>query len=344
MAITAPTNGAAPIDGAPLQAFDEPAVASRTLRGAAIASVGAHLPETIVSSERIAEKLGVDAEWIVRRTGIRERRFASAEERLSTHAARAAARALERADIYPSEVDLVLVATTTPDELLPNAAPLVAAEIGATGAGAFDLGAACTGFLTALAVGCAQIESRRARCVVVVGADFMSRITDPLDRATASLFADGAGAVVLVATDPPGKIGPVVLGSDGEGAGKIIVEHAPATIQMQGHDTFREAVDRLSWASLQAAQAAGVRLGEVDLFVYHQANRRILQAIAERLALDPERVVDCIGEQGNTSAASLPLALAHSDDRDRLHPGDRVLLGAFGAGMTWGATVVQWGA
>jgi 3-oxoacyl-[acyl-carrier-protein] synthase-3 len=134
------------------------------------------------------------------------------------------------------------------------------------------------------------------------------------------------------------------LGSDGEGADKIIVRGAPATIHMQGQDTFREAVDRLSWATLEAARAAGVPLDEIDLFVYHQANRRILQAIGERLALEPERVVDCIGEQGNTSAASVPLALAYSDERDRLHAGDRVLLGSFGAGMTWGATVVEWGA
>jgi 3-oxoacyl-[acyl-carrier-protein] synthase III len=342
VAITAPTNGAAPIDGSPGYALDE--TASRTLTGAAIASVGASLPETVVPSGVIAERFGVDADWIVRRTGIHERRFAADGERLSVHAARAAMRALDQARIDPGEVDLVLVATTTADEVLPNAAPLVAAQIGARGVGAFDVGAACTGFLSALAVGCAQIESGRARCAVVVGADFMSRITDPDDRGTAALFADGAGAVVLVPTAAPGRIGPVVLGSDGDGASKIVVERTPARIQMQGQDTFREAVDRLSGVTLEAAQAAGVDLDEIDLFVYHQANGRILQAIGERLALEPKRVVDCIGEHGNTSAASLPLALAYTDERYLLHAGDRVLLGAFGAGMTWGATVVQWGA
>jgi 3-oxoacyl-[acyl-carrier-protein] synthase-3 len=173
----------------------------------------------------------------------------------------------------------------------------------------------------------------------------MSRITDPDDRATAALFGDGAGAVVLVPTDAPGRIGPVVMGSDGEeGAGKIVVRRAPATMRMQGQDTFREAVDRLSCVSVEAAHAAGVTLDEIDLFVYHQANRRILQAVGERLALEPGRVVDCIGEHGNTSAASVPLALAYADERYRLRAGDRVLLGAFGAGTTWGATVVQWGA
>ena len=143
--------------------------------------------------------------------------------------------------------------------------------------------------------------------------------------------------------DGKGRVGPVVLGSDGEGAGKIIVERGPAKVQMQGQDTFREAVDRLSWATLEAAQAAGVELDEIDLFVYHQANGRILQAIGERLALESERVVDCIGEQGNTSAASLPLALVYSDEHGRLQEGDRILLGAFGAGMTWGAAVIEWG-
>ncbi len=344
MAISAPTNGAAAIDSASAYGFDEPAVAARTLRGAAIASVGASLPENVVSSASIARRIGVDADWIVRRTGIRARRVASPGERVSAHAARAARSALDRAGVDPADVDLVVVATITADELMPNAAPLVAAEIGATGVAAFDVGAACTGFMSALAVGCAQIESGRAACAVVVGADFMSRITDPDDRATAALFADGAGAVVLVAADAPGRVGPIVLGSDGAGADKIVAERSRATIQMQGQDTFREAVARLSWATVQAAQAAGVGLEEIDLFVYHQANRRILRAIAERLALEPERVVDCIGEHGNTSAASLPLALAYSEEHDLLQSGDRVLLGAFGAGMTWGATVVEWGA
>jgi 3-oxoacyl-[acyl-carrier-protein] synthase-3 len=220
----------------------------------------------------------------------------------------------------------------------------VAHALGARKAGAFDIGAACTGFLSALAVGCGQIEGRRAECVVVVGADFMSRITDPDDRSTAAVFADGAGAVVLQVTDEPGRIGPVVLGADGAGADHIFVGRDEALIRMRGHETFREAVSKLSEATLQAVAAAGLELDEVDLFVYHQANGRILSAVGERLELAPERVVDCIGEYGNTSAATLPLALAHSEDDGRLGDGDRVLLGAFGAGFTWGATVVQWGA
>lgn len=344
MALIAPTNGAAPIDRSDAQTFLQPAAFARTLRGAAIASVGVSLPEHVVSSNAIAQRLGVDVEWIVQRTGIQARHVACAGERLSSHATRAAEHALQKAGVDPGAVDLVLVATTTADEILPNAAPLVASEISAKGAAAFDIGAACTGFVSALAVGAAQIESCRVSSVVVVGADFMSRITDPDDRVTAALFADGAGAVVLVPSDPPGKIGPVIMGSDGEGAAKIVVEHPPGKVQMQGQDTFREAVARLSRASVRAANAAHMELEEIDLFVYHQANGRILRAIGERLGLEPEKVVDCIGEHGNTSAASLPLALHYSEEHHRLKAGDRVLVAAFGAGMTWGATVLEWGA
>jgi 3-oxoacyl-[acyl-carrier-protein] synthase-3 len=242
-----------------------------------------------------------------------------------------------------TDVDLVIVATTTADEVMPNAAPLVAHALGATRAGAFDVGSACTGFLSALAVGAAQIEAGRAGCVVVVGADFMSRITDPEDRATAAVFADGAGAVVLEATDQPGRIGPIVLGADGAGADHIFVERATARIRMRGHETFREAVARLAEATVQAVRATALELEDIDLFVYHQANGRILTAVSERLGLAPERVVDCIGEYGNTSAATLPLALAFSEREELLDVGDRVLLGAFGAGFTWGATVIEWG-
>ncbi len=179
--------------------------------------------------------------------------------------------------------------------------------------------------------------------MLVIGADFMSRITDPDDRATAAVFADGAGAVLLVATDEPSRIGPVVLGADGKGAENIVVGRTEALIRMRGHETFREAVAHLSESTLAAAEASEVALDEIDLFVYHQANGRILSAVGERLGLSPERVVDCIGEYGNTSAATLPLALAFSEHRGLLETGDRVLLGAFGAGFTWGAVVARWG-
>jgi 3-oxoacyl-[acyl-carrier-protein] synthase III len=311
--------------------------------GAAIASVGISLPDAVVPNAQIAPRIGVTDEWIVRRTGIRTRHVAGPDERLATHAANAGTAALKRAGVTAGELDLVLVATATPDEVMPNAAPQVAHELGATRAGAFDIGAACTGFLSALAVGAAQIESGRVQTALVIGADLMSRITDPDDRVTAAVFADGAGAVVLRATAQESRIGPIVLGADGAGADHIIVPRHNGTIQMRGHETFREAVARLSLSTVQAVRAADVRLEDIDLFVYHQANGRILSAVGERLGLPAGRVVDCISEYGNTSAATLPLALAHVEADGRLKPGHRVLLGAFGAGFTWGATVVEWG-
>jgi 3-oxoacyl-[acyl-carrier-protein] synthase III len=313
-------------------------------RGAAATAVGTSLPEHVVSSAEIESRLGLAPDWIQRRTGIRNRRVAGPEERLQTHAAAAARQALQRADVAAADIDLVIVATSTADEVMPAAAPLVAHEIGAFGAGAFDVGAACNGFLSALAVGAAQVETGRARNAVVVGADFMSRVLDFSDRSTAAVFGDGAGAVLLESIDGPTRLGPVVLGADGEGAGHIEIPREDQRIRMRGHETYREAVAHLSLATEQAVHAAGLRLDDVDLFVYHQANGRILTAVGERLGLDPARVVDCIAEHGNTSAATLPLALDHAAEHGLLHDGDRVLLGAFGAGFTWGASVLEWGA
>jgi 3-oxoacyl-[acyl-carrier-protein] synthase-3 len=321
---------------------DDLVAVPRVPTGAALASVGVSVPATSVPNAPIAARLGVDESWIVRRTGIHARRIAEPEERLATHATAAARQALERADIAAEHLDLVLVATTTSDEILPNTAPLVAHALGATRAGAFDIGSACTGFVSALSVGSAHVESGRARNVLIIGADFMARITDPEDRMTAAVFADGAGAVVMCASDES-RIGPVVLGADGAGADSIFVEREEGLIHMRGHETFREAVAKLSLVTLQATQAAGIGIEDVDLFVYHQANGRILSAVGERLGLPGDRVVDCIGEFGNTSAATLPLALGVSESEGRLRHGDRVLLGAFGAGFTWGATVVEWG-
>jgi 3-oxoacyl-[acyl-carrier-protein] synthase III len=315
---------------------------ARGIGGAAVASVGASLPDGIVESSAIEARLGLTPGWIERRTGIRARHIAAAHERLDTHATAAAAVALERAGVDAADVDMVLVATTTSDELMPNTAPLVAQALGATRAGAFDVGAACAGFLSALATGAAMIDSGRANCIVVIGADFMSRFIDPNDRGTAAVFADGAGAVVLVATGTS-RIGPIVLGSEGDADEVILVRREDQLIRMAGHETFKTAVARLSEATEQAAAAAGTDLAEIDLFVYHQANARILTAVGERLGLKSDRVVDCIEELGNTSAATLPLALDHSFAAGRLREGDRVLMGAFGAGFIWGATVVEWG-
>ncbi|HEY4279146.1 MAG TPA: beta-ketoacyl-ACP synthase 3 [Conexibacter sp.] len=317
-------------------------------RGAALRSVATVLPETVVGNDAVGERIGASDDWIYTRTGIRERRVARPEERLSDFAAAAGQLALDRAGIRGGEVDLVLVATMTPDELTPNAAPLVAHALGADAAGAIDVGAACTGFLSALALATAQIESGRADRVLTIGADFISRITDHDSRATAMLFADGAGAVVVTAAAPGdvaelGSIGPILLRADGSDPSILRATHDERTLQMDGHETFKQAVNRMTEVTREAVAAAGLTLEQIDLFAYHQANSRIVRAIGERLGLDPERVVNCIEKTGNVSAASIPLALDAARADGRLRPGSRVLLSAFGAGLTWGGGVIEWG-
>jgi 3-oxoacyl-[acyl-carrier-protein] synthase-3 len=314
----------------------------RTAVGAEIAGLGVAVPETVVTNAPIAARLGIDEDWIVRRTGISERRVAAAEQPLFELAASAGERALAAAGASAADLDLVLVATTSNDELMPGASPRVAAALGAERAGAIDLNAACTGFVSGLALGCAQIESGRAERVLLVGADMMTRLTDPDDRGTAAVFADGAGAVLLRASEE-GRIGPVVLGSDGASAELIYTPKATEKTVMQGHETFRHACDRMCEATLAAAAAAGVELADLDLFVYHQANARILRSVGERLELPEERVVNSIEHYGNTSAASVPLALEDARLAGTLEDGARVLIAAFGAGFTWGGTVVEWG-
>jgi len=319
------------------------AVRDGALRGAGIASVAMCVPDRSVPNAEIAERIGVDGNWIAKRTGIRERRIAWPEERLSAFAAEAGVMALERAGLAASELDLVLVATMSPDDLAPNAAPLVAAELGAARAGAIDVGAACTGFLSALSLATAQIECGRAENVLVVGADLLSRITDPSDRSTAGLLADGAGAAVIRAVDGPGRIGPVVLGADGAHSELITANHADRVIRMNGHATFKHAVARMSRATLDALALAGRTIDEIDLFVYHQANSRIIRAVGLELGLPPERTADYLAAYGNTSAATLPMALTLAEEEGRLRDGAAVLLAAFGAGLAWGATVLEWG-
>jgi 3-oxoacyl-[acyl-carrier-protein] synthase-3 len=225
---------------------------------------------------------------------------------------------------------------------MPNAAPQVAHAIGASAAGAFDVGSACTGFIAALAAARGMLASGAARNALVIGAEIMSRHVDPNDRNTAALFGDGAGAILCTA-GAAGDIGPVVLGADGGHAALIVADRETQLLAMDGHETFKQAVRRLAEASLAAAAAAGVELVQLDLLVYHQANTRILAALAARLGVDLGRVVDCIGTLGNTSAASVPLALEQARRDGRLAPGLRVLLAAAGSGFTWGATVVEWG-
>jgi 3-oxoacyl-[acyl-carrier-protein] synthase III len=315
----------------------------RRVAGAGIASVAASLPPRVVGNDEIAERAGVSAEWIVERTGVRERRVAEPGERLTEYAADAGRAAIAGAGVEPIDIDLVMVATMSHEYLTPNAAPLVATALGCERAGGIDIGAACTGFVSALALAAAQIESNRFETVLVVGADLLTRFTDPGDRGTAALFGDGAGAVVVRRTAFGSRIGPAAFGSDGARAELIETGREEALIRMKGPDTYRQAVDRLSEASERAADLAGFPLDEIDVFVFHQANGRILTAVSERLGLPTERVVNSIHETGNTSAASIPIALARADADGMLEDGSKVLLAAFGGGLTWGATVVEWG-
>jgi 3-oxoacyl-[acyl-carrier-protein] synthase-3 len=314
-------------------------------RSATIASVAMAVPDNVVTNATVAERAGVTEQWIVHRTGVYERRHVAEGERLQDLATAAGRSALEQAGVAAEDVDMVLVATVGADELLPNAAPLVALDLGADKAGAMDVGAACTGFLSALSLAAAQVECGRCEHVLVIGADVLSRFTDKSDRGTAALFADGAGAVVVGATNGgPGLIGHIALHADGAGAPSICANHDDKIIRMQGHDTFKAAVHRLSESTIEAVDRVGLDLDDIGLFVYHQANARILAAVGERLGVDRARVIDCIDRYGNTSSATLPIALADARERGMLEPGMNVLLAAFGAGFTWGAGVIQWGA
>jgi 3-oxoacyl-[acyl-carrier-protein] synthase-3 len=311
-------------------------------RRAAILGVAMAVPDRLVSNEEIAPRIGVDEGWIAKRTGTARRPWARPGERLSDFAARAATDALARAGLCAGDLDLVLVATSTADEITPNAAPLVAGLIGADQAGAMDVGSACTGWLAGLGMACGQIESGRAQHALVIGADFLSRFLDYSDRGTAPLFADGAGAAVVSAGAAAGRIGPVLLHADHRGADLIRLERGQR-ISMQGQETFKAAVTRLSEVTLEALGACGRELADIDLFVYHQANSRIIQAVGNRLGLPGDRVVDYVDRFANSSTATLPIALSVAEAERRLNPGDTVLLASFGGGFTWGATVVEWG-
>jgi 3-oxoacyl-[acyl-carrier-protein] synthase-3 len=329
-----------------MPSLTSPATAARDPRGAGLRTarvlgLGHRMPDRVVPNGPIAERIGVDSEWITRRTGIRERRFAAADERTSDLAVTAARRALGDAGLKATDVDVVLVATMSPDELTPNVAPVVAHALGLS-VGAYDIGAACTGFLSALSAGAALVEAGRADTVLLIGAEILSRITDPDDKRTASLFGDGAGAVVLGAAGE-GEIGPILLETDGGMAATICGNHDERFIRMDGHETFNKAVKVLTDSTREAVRRAGLTLDDIDLFVYHQANGRILRSVADKLELRPERVADYVGETGNTSAASIPLTLSLLREDGRLRPGQRLLLGAVGAGFTWGAGVVEWG-
>jgi len=319
-----------------------PAQPSPATRTAGIAGLGAALPERRVPNAEIAARLGVSVEWIERRTGINERRYAAPGQRVSDLACRAGRMALQDAGLDAAELDMILLATLAADEITPGAAPIVAHALGAGNIAAIDVGAACAGAIAALAHATAWIEAGRARHVLVIGAEILTRLVDFDDPRTAPLFGDGAGAL-LVSLDAEGQIGPFVLGSDGAAADVIRATRARGVLEMEGHETFLMAVHRLASSTAEVLELVGLALEDVDLFVYHQANSRILSAVADRLGLPRARVFDCIAEFGNTSAASVPLALGEAVRVGALWPGARVVLGGVGAGLVWGTTVLTWG-
>jgi len=310
---------------------------------AQVVGLGAALPPESVANETIAARTGVDGTWIERRTGIRSRRHAASDMTLVDLAAGSGRAALIDAGLDGAELDLVLLATVSQETPMPNLAPQVATAVGAVNAGAFDIGAACGGFLMGLATAAGFIESSRARHVLVVGAETLSRQTDPDDRRTAALFGDGAGAVV-VSVAGCGGVAEIELGSDGTLSELIVTDGETGFIRMDGHETFIHAVSVMESATRSICARSGLDLAtDIDLFVFHQANARITRSLAARLAVPEERVVDCIAELGNTSAASLPLALDYARADGRLVPGSRVLLCAVGSGFIWGAALLEWG-
>lgn len=309
---------------------------------AAITGWGSAVPPGELTNASLASMLDVSESWIYQRTGIKSRRVVGPGQTTSSLAIEASRLAIGRAGLGPEDIDLVIVATATPDFQLPATASLVQSALGCSHAGAYDLNAACSGFLYALAQANASIESGACRRVLVCGADTLSLVTDYSDARSCVLFGDGAGAVVVEASPHSEGLGPFVLHSDGSDPDLLYVRSDERLIRMQGREVYRRAVEEMSASLLEVLGGAGIGIGDVDIVVAHQANARIVEAVAARLGIDRSRLVMNIEALGNTSAASIPIALADAADEGRLAPGDVVAIAAFGAGFSWGAGVLRW--
>jgi 3-oxoacyl-[acyl-carrier-protein] synthase-3 len=305
--------------------------------GASITGWSAALPEKVVTNADFAARLDTSDEWIVERTGIHERRMGGTTSGLAVEAGR---KALAVAGRQPSEVDLLILATTTPDQTVPATSSAVHHELGLSG-GAFDLNAACAGFVYALVAANSLLAGGAHQRALVIGSDTLSAITDQDERGTAILFADGAGAVVIEAGEGPQLILGSDLGVDGSARSILYCDHG-AKMVMEGREVFRRAVRVTVDSAMRAMERAGVKADEIALFVPHQANLRIIEAVNQRIGLDLERTANVLGRTGNTSSASIPLALADAADAGRLQAGDLVLFAGFGAGMTWASAVIRW--
>ena len=330
------------------------------MRYAHVIGWGKYLPERVLTNHEISNGVDTSHEWIYTRTGIRERRIAGKRENTATLAFEAAARALAVADMNPSEVELIVVATSTPESVFPATACVVQDYLGATHAGAFDLSAACSGFVYALTMASSAIVSGSVKNAIVVGAETMSRVLDWQDRGTCILFGDGAGAVVLKGSSIPGGVMASTLRSDGSGADLLrlpAVYHNPIpalgpefsqngyphnTIRMNGRQVFRFATHAVSDSVQDVLRQAEITLDDVALIVPHQANVRIVEAAAKRLKIPAERFYLNVEWAGNTSAASIPIALCDAVDEGLLKPNDNVVFVGFGGGLTWAASLVKW--
>jgi 3-oxoacyl-[acyl-carrier-protein] synthase III len=324
---------------------------SQSLRSV-VTGVGGYLPDEVVTNDDLAKVVETSDAWIIERTGIRQRRRAAPDQAVSDLATQAARRALEAAGRTAADVDLIVVATTTPDLTFPATATIVQRKLGAPIGIAFDVQAVCSGFVYALSVADGFVARGRAKCALVIGAETMTRLMDWTDRGTCVLFGDGAGAVVMEpgegqgTTADRGLLG-FALRADGSKQDLLYVDGGPSTngqvgkLRMQGNQVFRHAVVNISEAVTAAAADAGIEIDAVDWFIPHQANSRILEGVARRLGIDESRVITTVAEHANTSAASIPLALDQGVRDGRIKPGQLLLLEAMGGGLTWGACVLR---
>jgi 3-oxoacyl-[acyl-carrier-protein] synthase-3 len=318
----------------------------------AVTGVGGYLPENVVTNDDLAQFVETSDEWIVERTGIRRRHKAPEDQFTSDLAVEAAKRALAAAGRTAADVDLIIVATTTPDLTFPATAAIVQRKLGVPVCPAFDVQAVCSGFVYALSVADGFVARGHARCALVIGAEEMTRLLDYGDRTTCVLFGDGAGALVLEPVEGEGTTADrgllgFALRCDGTKTDLLYVDGGPAAtgtvgkLRMLGNQVFRNAVVNISEAVTAAAAAAGVQVSEVDWFIPHQANQRILQGVADRLGIDEHKVVSTVAEHANTSAASIPLALFAAIEDGRVKPGQLLLMEAMGGGLTWGACALR---
>ena len=325
-------------------------------RTCSIEAVGAYVPERVLTNADLEKMVDTTDEWIRTRTGIEQRRMAAADEFTSDIATKAAKIALQRANISPEQVDLIIVATITPDMPFPSTACLVQQKLGAVRAAAFDIEAACSGFIFALEIGQQFIMSRTYNTVLVIGAEKLSSIINWQDRNTCVLFGDGAGAAVLQNRPNTHGLLTACMGSDGTRADLLAMpgggSRCPATIdsvskglhflRMDGKETFKNAVNAMLTAAREALRRCELDISQIKLIIPHQANRRIIDAVAERLDAKPEQVFVNLHKYGNTSAASVAIALDEAVQEGKIQRGDLILLVVFGAGLTWGAAVIEW--